>query len=116
MNEDWERLAQCNPPPCRKPGCTHRAGCPRAALLRRQDKFFFPEGKRAESDRAIETCLRCPVWAECLTKCAESEFDWGYGVYGGLWAYERRKRRGVPDLAGAIRKAEGKRGLVERAS
>lgn len=63
------------------------------ACAQSDPEVWFRDGKggRSSEDRfAIRICRRCKIKDECLQWAMENE-DWG--IWGGLTAEERRKRR-----------------------
>lgn len=61
----------------------------RAACRGQDTNQWF--GRPHETTHAVTICARCPVRAECLHECMQTEVPtYRYGVYGGLTAAQRR--------------------------
>lgn len=139
--KDWTSRALCANlvPPCTRPGCRHKRGCPQRAAESAIANLFYrtelddddrtdPDGFTKQNDeeeaRAVRICFDCPVWKECIRDAAERHpltryASWRYGVRGGLTEKDRRgapgkaaglwKEDGTPDIGAALAKAEAKR-------
>lgn len=97
---------------CHSVACKHAdASCPQVRSTQKLHKLYFPDGDgptvTMQMNKAVEICMTCPVWVECLEWAAASPHSWQQGVYGGLKPGERTTTIDEePDIEAALRYAD----------